>query len=360
MRRRAFLRGTTAAVVVGAVGRVRKGLGQSRDPELPPGFALLRATQGEITIAVKRAKVYHLLEENGTQGYVGVRGQRFRVVLDNATTDPLSVHWHGLVLPNGQDGVAYVTQRPLTPGERRLYDFPLEQAGTYWMHSHWGLQEQSMMTAPLILRDPSGPPDEHDVVMMLNDFTDRDPAAILADLAGPRHGMPSPGTGRAGMKNMPTPAMPGMAKAGPDLSDVKYDAVLANRRPLSDPDVIRALPGRPVRLRIVNAASGTNFLIRTGALRAEAIAVDGADIAPLPGQVFELAVAQRIDLRVRVPRGPGTYPILAQEEGTDMLAGLVLATPDANVLPISARASHPAGALSNAQERRLVPLRPLV
>jgi len=144
-----------------------------------------------------------------------------------------------------------------------------------------------------------------------------------------------------------------------DLGDVKYDAFLANRRPLSDPDVIRALPGRAVRLRIINAASGTNFFIRTGALRAEAIAVDGAEIAPLPGRVFELAVAQRIDLRVRIPRGPGAYPILAQGEGTDMRAGLVLATPDASVPRISAKASRAAGALSNAQEKRLVPLRPL-
>ena len=61
------------------------------------------------------------------------------------------------------------------------------------------------MTAPLILRDPSGPPDEHDVVMMLNDFTARDPAAILADLRG--QGAPRPGSGRAGMKKMPAPAM---------------------------------------------------------------------------------------------------------------------------------------------------------
>ena len=359
MRRRAFLRGAAAAGVVGAAGRVRQGLGQSKDRELPPGFALLRATQGEITIDGKTAKVYHLLQDNGAQGYVGVKGQRFRVALHNATPDPLSVHWHGLILPNGQDGVPYVTQRPLTPGERRLYDFPLEQAGTYWMHSHWGLQEQSMMTAPLILRDPSGPPDEHDVVMMLNDFTARDPAAILADLEGRGQGAPRPGMGQASMKKMPATAMSGMAMAGPDLNDVKYDAFLANRRPLSDPDVIRALPGRTARLRIINAASGTNFFIRTGALRAEAIAVDGADIAPLPGRVFELAVAQRIDLRVGIPRGPGAYPILAQGEGTDMRAGLVLATPGAPVPTLSAKASRAAGALSNAQEKRLVPRRPL-
>lgn len=148
MRRRAFLRG--AAAVVGAAGRVRQGLGQSRGRELPPGFALLRATQGEITIDGKTAKVYHLLQDNGAKGYVGVKGQGFRVVLDNATPGPLSVHWHGLILPNGQDGVPYVTQRPLTPGKRRLYEFPLEQAETYWMHSHWGLQDGGSLRIPLV------------------------------------------------------------------------------------------------------------------------------------------------------------------------------------------------------------------
>ncbi len=74
-----------------------------------------------------------------------------------------------------------------SPGERRLYDFPIVQAGTYWMHSHWGFQEQQLMTAPLILRDPSAPDlGEQDVVVMLNDFTTRDPAAILAELRGTR------------------------------------------------------------------------------------------------------------------------------------------------------------------------------
>jgi FtsP/CotA-like multicopper oxidase with cupredoxin domain len=114
-----------------------------------------------------------------------------------------------------------------------------------------------------------------------------------------------------------------------------------------------------VRLRIINAASGSNFFIRTGALDAEAIAVDGEDIAPLPGRQFELAVAQRIDLRVKIPRGAGRYPILAQGEGTAVLAGLVLATPDASVPTLSARAAQTAGALSNALERRLRPLRSL-
>ena len=80
------------------------------------------------------------------------------------------------------------------------------------MHSHFGLQEQGMMTAPLILNDPAASRrDDQDVVVMLNDFTPRDPGAILADLQGQ--------TSKA-------------AAGGADLSDVRYDALLSNRRPL--------------------------------------------------------------------------------------------------------------------------------
>ena len=87
--------------------------------------------------------------------------------------------------------------------------------------------------------------------------------------------------------------------------------------------------------------------------------MDGEDIVPLPGTRFELGVAQRIDLRVRIPSGQTAYPITAQAEGTDMLAGVVLATAGAAVPALSARAPKPAGALTNRQESRLRSLRPL-
>jgi len=90
-----------------------------------------------------------------------------------------------------------------------------------------------------------------------------------------------------------------------------------------------------------------------------AIAVDGEDVVPFSGTTFELAIAQRIDLRVTIPRGTGAYPILAQGEGTDMLAGVVLATPGAPVPPLSPKARTTAGALTNAQEMRLRSARPL-
>ena len=363
LQRRGFLRrAVTGAAAVAAGGPIRTVRAQPPRRDAPAGDTRLRVTEGTLTVGGKTGLAYRIEQDDGTLGYTGARGARFRVALENATKDPVSIHWHGLILPNGQDGVPYVTQVPVKPGEQRLYDFPLVQAGTYWMHSHFGLQEQPMMTAPLILRDPRAPrPEEHEVVVILNDFTTRDPAAILASLQGRR--APEAGTMGGAAKAGTPMAMTGagkpmgggmkMSMAGRDLNDVTYDALLANRRPLSDPEVIRVLPGRTVRLRIINAASATNFFVQTGSLRAEALAVDGEDIAPLLATSFELAIAQRIDVRVAIPRGEGAYPIIAQGEGTDMRAGVVLATPGARVPVLSVRAKTAAGALGNAQEARL-------
>jgi len=331
--------------------------------------------QGELTIEGKTGKVYRIEHDDGALGWSGTRAERFKVAVDNTVAEPFSIHWHGIILPNGQDGVPYVTQPPIKPGERRLYDFPLVQAGTYWMHSHFGLQEQSMLTAPLIIRESPAAPEMEEVVVMLNDFSTRDPSAILADLRrGSRAGMKTAADGTktaAGGTKTTEGGMPtrggGMQMGGsgtktamkPDLTDVRYDALLANRRPLSDPDLARVTPGETVRLRIINMTSGSNVFLSTGRLAAEASAVDGEDIVPLPGTRFELGVAQRIDLRVRIPGGAGAYPIIAQAEGTDMLAGVVLLTAGAAVPTLSTRAPKPAGALTNHQESRLRSVRPL-
>jgi FtsP/CotA-like multicopper oxidase with cupredoxin domain len=187
--------------------------------------------------------------------------------------DPLSIHWHGIILPNGQDGVPYVTQPPIKPGERRLYDFPLVQAGTYWMHSHFGLQEQLMLTAPLIIRESPAGPEMKDVVIMLNDFTTREPSAILADLR--RRPRPAMKMGGAGMKMDGGKMKSGAGMKMPmkaDLTDVQYDALLANRRPLSDPEVVQVTSGEVVRLRIINMTSASNLFLSTGRLAAVAIA----------------------------------------------------------------------------------------
>jgi len=309
MERRAFLTGS-----VGALGTIAASSARAQPAaSLPAGFVRLRVVPGELTVDGKVGKAYRIEREDGRLGWVGRRGGRFQVALDNGLADPLSIHWHGLILPDGQDGVPYVTQPPIKPGERRLYDFPLVQAGTYWMHSHFGLQEQIMVTAPLIIVDERSPHPMRDVVMMLNDFTTRDPAAILESLQTmPMGGMKMAGSMKKGMGNKP------------DLTDVTYD-----------------------------------YFVSTGPLGAQAIAVDGEDIVPLAGTRFELGVAQRIDLRVQIPRGGGAYPIIAQAEGTDGQAGIVLATAGTTVPTLSPKAPRVAGALTNQQEARLRALHPL-
>src|SRR5262245_29296207 len=355
--RRAFMAGAvTGAIALTIDGCARTAWPQTSAAPVPAGFTRLRVVESPLTVGDKSIRAYRIQQDDGTIGYTGAKGQRFQVALENGTPAPLTIHWHGLILKNGQDGVPYVTQLPLKPGELRLYDFPIVQAGTYWMHSHWGLQEQQLMTAPLILRDPSARDfEEQDVVVLLNDFTTRDPAAILADLqrrgssAGSRGAMAA--RGPAGRMKM--------AMSANDLNDVTYEAFLANRRPLSDPEIVRVLPGRTVRLRVINGASGTNFFVRTGRLRAEAIAIDGESIVPLADTSFELGIAQRINLRVTIPRGEGSYPVLAQGEGTDMQAGIVLATPGAGVPSLGPKAANTAGAFTGEQERRLRAARPL-
>jgi FtsP/CotA-like multicopper oxidase with cupredoxin domain len=367
MNRRGFLTGALSGVALASAGRPLPAWAQAGGPP-PPGYVRLRVVQGELTIEGKTGKVYRIEQDDGALGWLGTRGDRFRVAVDNTVADPFSIHWHGIILPNGQDGVPYVTQSPIKPGERRLYDFPLVQAGTYWMHSHFGLQEQAMLTAPLIIREPPATPEMREVVIMLNDFTTRDPSAILADLRrGSMAGMKMPAGGAKTTESGMKTSDGGMKMGGsatktamkPDLTDVRYDALLANRRPLSDPDLARVTPGETVRLRIINMTSGTNVFLSTGRLAAEAIAVDGEDIVPIPGSHFELGVAQRIDLRGRIPSGGGAYPIIAQAEGTDMLAGVVLVTAGTAVPALSPRAPKPAGALTNRQESRFRSLRPL-
>jgi FtsP/CotA-like multicopper oxidase with cupredoxin domain len=376
LNRRAFIGGIASAIATIFLPPAvpRKATAASE------GWTVLRITEGNITVNGNTAKAYAIWQPDGTVGYVGTKGQRFKVAVQNRTREPLAIHWHGIILPNGQDGVPYVTQAPIKPGEERRYDFPSVQAGTYWMHSHFGLQEQGMMTAPLILKDPADPHlGEQDVVMLLNDFTAQDPSQILRKLQGQgRTGEPGEAMQMPGMAGMPmgqttspmasgTPpkAMPGMTMAGRmDLSDVTYDALLTNRRTLADPEVMRVQPGQTVRLRVIAASSATNFLIDTGRLEAQAIAVDGQDVVPLAGHRFELAIAQRLDLRLKIPAGEGAYPVLAQGEGTDLQTGLVFATPNAAVPALSPKAGAATGALTNAQELRLraahgLPIKPV-
>jgi FtsP/CotA-like multicopper oxidase with cupredoxin domain len=105
-----------------------------------------------LKILGKEVKVMAITQESGAQGFNPQTSQGFDVEVVNQLKEPTSIHWHGLVVPALMDGVPFVSQEPIPPNGKFHYQFPLRQSGTYWMHSHFGLQEQSLGTAPLILQ----------------------------------------------------------------------------------------------------------------------------------------------------------------------------------------------------------------
>lgn len=304
---------------------------------------VLRITEKKILVKGKEASVFTITQPDGTFGLYLNKGQPFNVKLENNLNVPTSIHWHGLILPNNQDGVAFITQFPIYPGLAYDYKFPLIQEGTFWMHSHVNLQEQKLLSAPLILY---GPEDstlaEKDVVVFLTDFSFKSPMAIFQDLkCHQKHKMSN--------KKM-------MMQ---DIVEVDYDAFLANNHTLNDPEMIAVTPGSKVRLRVINGSSATNFFLHLGELKGEAIAVDGNRIQPLRDSEFELGIAQRIDIVVTIPIQGGSFPLLAKGEGTDLQTGVVLVTKEVNVPSLASKTTQKAGALTNAQESRLRAMNPL-
>ncbi len=329
LNRRSVLALSGAALTMTAWGRVS------------PASQLLEiaATSRTLEVNGKAAKVLGL-EVNGKPGGLITRyGEPFAVKVRNQLAEQTLIHWHGLAPPSQFDGVPMLSAPPLEPGQSADYRFENRRTGTHWMHSHLGLQEQLLLAAPLIVKEAGEPlVDEQEHVVMLHDFTFRHPAEILAELQGGAglhagHSMDTPqaptgGHAGHGMASTTTMSMAGM------VNDVAFDAMLANDRTVEDPEVVRAEKAGRFRLRIINGAAASNFWIDLGEITGELIAVDGNAIWPVKGSVFPLAIAQRADIRLSLPRGSGVWPILFRAEGTRQLAAVVLAAGEATVSKI--------------------------
>src|SRR5713101_3908454 len=163
-----------------------------------PRTAELRLTAGTRTLAVngKPARVFGLIGPNGKPGITLSPGERFHVDLVNRAATSTIVHWHGQLPPWTQDGFPWPQTPPIPAGDTHSYDYaPI--AGTFWMHSHQGMQEQSLMTAPLIVHSPEDMrEDRQEAVLMLHDFSFHTPDELLAGLTkskGSQSSMPKSG-----------------------------------------------------------------------------------------------------------------------------------------------------------------------
>lgn len=354
LSRRAFLGASLA--LASNVGLPRFALAQQ-----PPARTLI-AERRVIDVLGRPANVFGIRAGNGGQGLFLPAGERFLVDLENRIGAQTIIHWHGQVPDPAQDGVSdtgYVS--PLADGEIRGFDFPA-RTGTHWMHSHHGLQEQSMLAAPLVVytaEDEAA--DMQDETVLLHDFSFRRPDDILAELTGGQVGGHDMANMSGGEMSMGGGMMMGGMDHGMmsmDLNDVVYDAFLANDRTLNDPQIIRTEADGRVRLRLINGATASAFWINLGAAEATILAVDGNDVEPITGNRFPMTPAQRLDLLIDM-KGRSVVPVLAQVEGLADRTGVIIAVNGAEIPKISRIAEQTEVPIDLSLEEKLVARHPL-
>ena len=190
-----------------------------------------------------------------------VEGDTAVVRVHNRLRGATSMHWHGLILPNKEDGVPYLTTAPILPGSTHTFTFPLIQHGTYWYHAH-GLEEQSGMYGSMVIQPRETKPVMKEYVLLLSDWTDQKPAEVLRYLkrAGEWYAVQKGATQSYGEAiaagyfkdkvKQEWGRMPAM-----DVSDVFYNKFLMNGQ--EQAYFKDAKPGEVVRLRIINGGTSS-------------------------------------------------------------------------------------------------------
>ncbi|CAN5893285.1 hypothetical protein BH11VER1_BH11VER1_01380 [soil metagenome] len=234
----------------------------------------------------------------------------------NDLGEPTSLHWHGLLVPNDQDGVPHVTMAPIAVGETREYRFRLRQSGTFWYHSHSGLQEQLGIYGSIVITPRGGEriKTDRDVVAVLSDWTDENPFDVLTQLRAGREwqsikkGTAQSVLGAVQAGEFKSFFMRSLTRMPPmDLSDVAYRHFLVNGQPVSS---LEAKAGETVRVRLINASTATYYFIEFAGGPAKIISADGSDVQPVASGRFLMAIAETYDLLVKVPAG-GAYELRA-------------------------------------------------
>ena len=227
------------------------------------------------------------------------------VRVHNRLKGATSMHWHGLILPNAQDGVPYLNTAPILPGTTHTFTFPLVQHGTYWYHAH-GLEEQLGMYGSMVIQPRETKPAMKEYVLLLSDWTDQKPAEVLRYLkrAGEWYAVQKGATQSYGEAiaagyfkdkvKQEWGRMPAM-----DVSDVFYNKFLTNGQ--EQAYFKDAKPGEVVRLRVINGGTSSYFHLQYAGGPLQVVAADGNDVVPFPVTKLEIATAETYDLLITVP-----------------------------------------------------------
>lgn len=254
------------------------------------------------------------------------QGDTAEIHVYNELKEATSLHWHGLILPNKEDGVPYLTQMPIEPNTTHVYRFPIVQNGTHWYHSHSGLQEQIGMYGSMILNKRSddttfrkGIDDLPTIPVVISEWTDYNPNNI--------HRMLHNATDWFAIKKGTTQSYAEAIKEGHfttkvknefkrmlamDVSDVYYDKFLLNGSQESQLSQFKA--GDKVRLRISNAGASTYFWLNYGGGKFQVVANDGNDVEPTEVDRLIIAVSETYDIVLTIPEKNKSFAFQATSE----------------------------------------------
>lgn len=263
-------------------------------------------------------------------------GEAVRARLVNRLPRDTSIHWHGVALRNGADGVPPVTQRPVAAGAEFVYDFTAPDPGTYWFHPHSGTQLDRGLYAPFIVEDPREPMGyDAEWVVVLDDWLDGvtgTPDEVLTELSG--------GMGTA--KHMLMGATSDLL--GGDAGDVRYPHFLLNGRIAAAPETFRAKPGARVRIRIINAGGDTAFRVALGGHAMTVTHTDGFAVQHARTDALLIGMGERYDVLVTLK--DGVFPLVALAEGKGAVArGLIRTSGSAAAPKLEARPRELDGAV---------------
>jgi CopA family copper-resistance protein len=327
--RRTFVKGLAAGGLLGGLGLWRAPVWAVSSPGEPQVLAgndfdlLIGETPVNITGSPRTAMTIN----GGIPGPLlrWREGDTVTLRVRNQLKDDTSIHWHGILLPSNMDGVPGLSFHGIEPGGMYVYQFKVRQNGTYWYHSHSGLQEQSGVYGPLVIdaKEPEPFQYDRDYVVMLTDWSDEDAADLMKTLKKQSdyynynkltvgdfiHDVGEKGWGEtvadrkmwAEMKMNPTDLA--------DVSGATYTFLMNGQAPDRNwTGVFR--PGEKLRLRFINGSAMTYFDVRIPGLKMTVVAADGLHVKPVSVDEFRIAVAETFDVIVEPTQE--AYTLFAQ------------------------------------------------
>ena len=324
--RRGFMAAGAAAVSLASVRPAWARNGSAGLASKQPGT--LTGTDIRLTVASTSFRVNdrvgHAVALNGTIPAPLIRlreGDRVRLTVENHLSEDTSIHWHGLIVPFEMDGVPGVSFPGIKPHSSFTYDFPIRQSGTYWYHSHSGLQEQVGHYGPLIV-DPAGADpiaSDREHVLVLSDWTFLHPHQLFTRLKQEggffnrqKRTLADRLDGADPMTAEERRMFSRMRMDPTDIADVTaaaYTFLVNGHSPRENwTGLFRA--GERVRLRIINAAAQTIFNFRIPGLKMTVVATDGVPVRPVTVDEFQIGNAETYDVIVSPSDQP--YTIVAE------------------------------------------------